>query len=338
MPYLPRHRQTDWYLLVRQLLIWGLAVPVFAETEPKLTRLPPIHPPSRAPETDAPKMMPGRASDTPNEAEQQASNEGEQTTPPEETAAQESAAEQTAGGDNEPLLQEPLSWYQWVYPSSWVVPPGWESSFEIGVDGSEGNSSTLSVRTGADLKRSLESSELEIGMTYVKATAESRETKHNAQLDARHDWLLGESPWSLFAKTQLEYDEFKAHDIRLAMNAGVGYQVIANESTQLKGRFGSGTSREFRGPDDRWVPEAVFGMDFEHQFSDRQRIHATIEYLPEWDNFHDYRVHGDCGWEFLVDKSTNMNLKLGLIERYDSTPNGREPNDLDFSLLLRWNL
>ncbi|MFO7908204.1 MAG: DUF481 domain-containing protein [Planctomycetota bacterium] len=288
-----------------------------------MRRLPAVDPDPTAPETDPAKTKPSQRGPAPNEGEQRASSDGEQP---------------STLGDDEPLAEAPPPWSEWVYPSSWFLPPVWESSFEIGVDGSEGNSTTLSVRTGANLKRSVESSELEIDMTYVKATADRRETKHNAELDARHDWLLGESPWSLFAKKQLEYDEFKAYDIRLTMNTGVGYQLIATESTQLKGRLGSGVSREFRGPDDRWVPEAVFGVDFEHQFSDRQRIHATIDYLPEWDNFHDYRVHTDCGWEILVNKSTNMNLKLGIVERYDSTPNGRKPNDLDFSLLLLWKL
>ena len=40
----------------------------------------------------------------------------------------------------------------------------------------------------------------------------------------------------------------------------------------------------------------------------------------------------------LLDEATNMSLKLGIIDRYDSTPNGLKPNDLNYSLMLLWKL
>ena len=34
----------------------------------------------------------------------------------------------------------------------------------------------------------------------------------------------------------------------------------------------------------------------------------------------------------------NLSFKLSVIDRYDSTPDGRKPNDLDYALLLLWKL
>jgi len=230
------------------------------------------------------------------------------------------------------------TWYHWINPHTWSLPESWESSFEVGVDGSEGNARTMSFRTGANMKRKVDWSDLRVDVRYVRGGANGVETKHNGQLNANHDWLLGESPWSLFLKTQFEYNEFTAYDSRLTTNTGVGYNFLKTDSTQLKGRFGTGVSHEFNGPDDRWVPEAVFGANFEHRVSKRQKFRADIDYLPEWGAFNDYRVQTDIGWEFLLDEATNMSLKLGVVDRYDSTPNGRKPNDLDYSLLLLWKL
>lgn len=303
-------------------------------TASRLRRLPSIDASARTSGTDPVESAP--VGETAGEIPTEVSTDKESTAG--KGASTGEAGESTVELDDSQTEQPGTWWPDWTYPSGWILPPVWESSFEIGLDGSEGNSETLSLRTGASLKRNVEWSELAIDVTYVKATADATETKHNAQLDIRHDWIFGESPWSLFGKSQLEYDEFKAYDIRLTVNAGLGYQLINNDSTQLKGRFGSGVSHEFRGPDDRWVPEAVFGMDYEHAVSNRQQLYATMDYLPEWDNLHDYRLHTDFGCEFLLDETANMNLKLGVVDRYDSTPNGRKPNDVDFSLVLLWKL
>ena len=36
--------------------------------------------------------------------------------------------------------------------------------------------------------------------------------------------------------------------------------------------------------------------------------------------------------------NTNLSLKVSAFDRYDSTPQGRRPNDLDYALLLLWKL
>ena len=108
--------------------------------------------------------------------------------------------------------------------------------------------------------------------------------------------------------------------------------------TTLKGRFGSGATRKFRDANNTWEPEALFGVDFEHKISDRQKFRATVEYYPEWSDFTMYRIRTDAGWEMLLDEKTNMSLKLGVINRYDSRDSGPHPNALDYTLLLLWKM
>lgn len=229
-------------------------------------------------------------------------------------------------------------WYEWLTPHAWALEDPWDASFQLGMDGTNGNTETFTFRGGANLKRKVDWSDLRIDMTYVRGSNDRIQTKHDAQLNVGHDWLFGDGPWSMFAKMQLEYDEFKAFDVRLVLNSGVGYLLLNRDLTTLKARAGAGTSREFNGPDNRWVPEAVMGLEFEHKLTERQKLRATVEYFPTWDNFTDFRLRTDAGWQVLLDEATNMSLKLGLLDRYDSTPNGRRPNDLDYSLLLLWEL
>ena len=79
----------------------------------------------------------------------------------------------------------------------------------------------------------------------------------------KYERFLGDSRWSYFFKSFLEYDEFKAFDLRLVANTGLGYLLVSTETIKLKGRFGAGASREFGGPDDELTPEAVFGGDYD---------------------------------------------------------------------------
>lgn len=238
------------------------------------------------------------------------------------------------------LAVEPasVSWQDWLTPAHWCRPPGWESSFEVGLDGSEGNAKTLNFRTGANIKRRVDWSDLRIALNYLKATVANQEKKHNGQLDIHHDWILGESRWSPFVKSLLVYDEFRPFRLELALNAGIGYRVVDSESTTFKVRFGSGASRRFRGSHGGWEPEAIFGVELDHKISNRQKIRAVVEYYPEWAGFDAYRVRADAGWEVLLDEATNMSLKLGVIDRYDTRDSGPRPNALDYTLLLLWKL
>jgi hypothetical protein len=69
-----------------------------------------------------------------------------------------------------------------------------------------------------------------------------------------------------------------------------------------------------------------------------QKLTAKVDYFPEWEDFAQYRVVGDFGYQIDLDRPKNVSLKLSLIDRYDSTPNGAEPNNLDYSVLMIWKL
>ncbi|HIF32267.1 MAG: DUF481 domain-containing protein [Pirellulaceae bacterium] len=220
---------------------------------------------------------------------------------------------------------------------SWLNPTQWDRSIELGLNGATGNAEALSIRAGGSFKRKTEYHELSADLTYIKSSNGGRETAHNAIFSGRDERLLGESPWSLFLTTGMEYDEFRAFDVRFVVAAGVGYRLVDNESTILGTRFGSGVSREFGGPDVDWAPEANFGLDYERQISELQKLTSRIDYFPEWGQFEDYRLNTTLNWEVLLDKQSNLSLKFSALNRYDSTPNGLKPNDITYSALLLWN-
>lgn len=224
----------------------------------------------------------------------------------------------------------------WILPYDWFATVDWDGGVELGLSGTDGNAESLSLRAGADLKRTTDIYEIGTDFTYLKASASGEETQHSAQLNTKYEYFFGESAWSYFLKNSLEYDEFKAFDLRIVLNGGVGYKFIRTDTVTLSGRLGAGASHEIHSPDNRWLPEAVFGADYEWKISDRQKVELQADYFPSWEDFNDYRLVTDFGWEILLDEAANLSLKLSVNDRYDSTPNGRRPNDVDYAILLLW--
>ena len=251
--------------------------------------------------------------------------------PPVLMPAQEAPPKPAPPDEIEALVDE--SW--WYEPNYWYG-PFWSGKLELGINGSSGNAESLSLRAGANLKRETQSHTLTVKATHAKTSSAGIETQNNALGDVKLERHFGDSPWSRFAAGSLEYDEFKAFDLRLAGSMGLGFRFIDNDCIPLATRFGAGVSHEIGGPDDRYVPEVVYGLDYEHQLTERQKLTATADYFPEWGDFRNYRLVTDVGWEVLLDEASNLTLKIGVIDRYDSTPNGRKPNDFDYSVLLLW--
>lgn len=225
----------------------------------------------------------------------------------------------------------------WWPSRSWFASEIWDYGAELGLNGSEGNAQALSVLASLNGKRETEGNLFEWDLKYGKSQSGGLETQHYALFNSRWDWKF--TPiWFLYNKDTLEYDEFKAFDLRLGLSGGLGRHLVKTDITTLTARLGAGVSREFGGPDDSWVPEANFGGDFEHKLSPRQKLKLTTDYYPAWERFSDYRLVTNAYWEILLSEETNLSLKLGAVDRYDSTPNGALANDIDYFVTLLWKL
>jgi putative salt-induced outer membrane protein YdiY len=255
--------------------------------------------------------------------------------PAEELPAPESAEQlgtEASVVPDELLADEDPSWFM---PRYWIDPLPWDTGLELGINGSSGSSEAFSIRAGGYIKRESRFSKLDLSGYHNRTTTAGESTQNNAQFDVRNDWLLDEkSPWTLYATTNVFYDEFQAFDVQTNANTGVGYRFVYDEDLGLIARLGAGASREFGGPDDRWVPESLLGFEYNQQLATNQKLTAKLDYFPEWDQVGEYRLVADAGWEIELLQPSNMSLKISASDRFDSTPNGAEPNLVNYSVLL----
>ena len=176
-----------------------------------------------------------------------------------------------------------------------------------------------------------------ISGAFLKKRAASVSTADRLFLEWRAERLFRDSPWSCYVHGTVEYDEFREFDARVATDAGLGYRFMKTEATELAGRAGAGFSREIGGPDDRYVPEAVFGFDLGHRLHENHQVKGSVEYSPDITNFGEYRIRSQAAWESLLDQRMNLSLKLSVQNIYDGRPQGPCTNELDYAAMLMWS-
>ena len=218
-----------------------------------------------------------------------------------------------------------------------VVESPWSGSVEMGLNGSDGNSDLFNFRFGADLKRETDWNTFTFDLDYKNDSTDDVQTANRMFLDMRNEWAPTKGRWNLYAHGTFEYDEFKDFDSRIAGDAGYAYNFIKNDITRFAGRVGLGTSHEIGGSNDEWVPEGSLGLDFERQISKLQKFVMKVDYFPDLSEFGNARIDTKIDYEIVIDTEMNLSLKLGVLDRYDSTPGDALHNDLDYSAVLLWN-
>ncbi len=213
----------------------------------------------------------------------------------------------------------------------------WDGSFNLGLDGSEGNTEAFNFRFGVNAVRKSEFSVLTANLDYKKQTSDGQTTADRLYFEGRCERLITQTRWSLFVHETIEYDRSQPFNVRDTSDAGVGYRLIKTDLTTLIGRLGGGFSHEYGGPEDgEYFPEAVFGLQLECQLSKRQKILGAVEYAPDVGDFLRYRIRTQAALEVSLDQEKNLALRLGVLERYNSIPDGALPNDLDYAMMLMW--
>lgn len=222
---------------------------------------------------------------------------------------------------------------------TWSFLKGWTGGVEIGITGSEGNSQSFNIHAGINGQRKTNRHDTKASLSYLRASADNEVTKNRFEANVQNDWIFEKgSPWRFFVKGGYEYDDFQDWNHRLTALAGMGYAFIENERTTLVGRAGIGLRRDIGGEDNRIHPEGLLGADLSHKLTERQLLTASAEVYPDFLNLSHYRAKVKVGWEILVDPETKMSLKIGIEDRFDSSPGGdKKRNDLDYFALLVWS-
>ena len=232
----------------------------------------------------------------------------------------------------ESYLFSPPDWD--VLNSSYWDP--WEGNVELGMSGTEGNAQTFNVRFGMMAKHKTPLLVQTLQITSIQKSVDGLTTANTALFDGRIEWPMPKSRWNYYVHGLTEYDEFRAFNYRFSADSGFGYEFIQNARTTLIGRSGLSVSKEAGGDEGEVKPELALGGEFKHKFNISHSISAKIDYFPNVTDFRDFRLNSQASWEIALSHAWGLSLKFSVIDRYDATPQGALPNDLDYSTLVLW--
>jgi putative salt-induced outer membrane protein YdiY len=207
---------------------------------------------------------------------------------------------------------------------------GWDRRLELGANGSDGNSDTLNVLGGLHLGFENDYHRFRLTSAYRLNEDEGDRTANNAFAEAVNDWLHPDRRWFPFVETRWDYDEFEDWDHRIAAGAGLGWKFYDTERFQLLGRAGLGASRTFGGEDERWVPEALLGLEGAWTIAENHKLTFYNKLYPDLDETGEFRNLSGLAW--IIALNEELSLKLGAENEYESfAPEGTEKNDLRYT-------
>ncbi len=208
--------------------------------------------------------------------------------------------------------------------------PGWDKHFELGFNGSDGNSQTFNLNAAFGATKADDFNRDQLSATYFRNNDDGNRTRNEFTAEAVHDWLMPDSPWFKFASAKLEYDEFQDWETRASGFVGVGKQLVDTDKHNLIGRAGLGASYEF-GTINELVPEALFGLEWIYHINDRQTLESYVTVFPDLDEFGESRTQAGTAWTLAIDETDGISLKFGVDNEYESKTGGTaKHNDVKY--------
>ena len=215
------------------------------------------------------------------------------------------------------------------------VPSPWSGGIDVGVSGSQGNTDTLTLRAGLDLRFDDPDDFAILNVLYILNQVSGDGLQNEGFALVRNEMPM-DMGLAWYAQGTAEYDEFRTVYLRIASHSGLSYTFLQDANQLVKLRAGAGVAREWGGNSTEWVPEGQAGGDYEYKLSERTRFTASADYYPDLHDFAHYRLRFRASFDILLVPQYNAYLRLGAFERYDSQTFGSKRNDLDYFMTLQF--
>lgn len=207
----------------------------------------------------------------------------------------------------------------------------WESHFEIGLAGTEGNSQTANVRLAFDTRHERDLTRWTLDTVYYYSSSTGDTTRNELAADLMREWLMPDSPWLLFAQGIYEFDQFQDWRHRVSGFGGAGYEFVKTDRLELLGRMGGGVAKELDGAQDLRPEGLLSAAVAKWKPTDAQTFSASVTLHPDLASLGEFRVISKLEWALKLNTADNLSLKLGLDNEYESRTDGdAKHNDLKY--------
>lgn len=215
----------------------------------------------------------------------------------------------------------------------------WSGRTQLGVSGSTGNTSRVSVNGKASAQRETDFDRLDLSVGWRFARENGRETENEVIGQARLERDYSDR-WFVFGSVLLEQDAFEDLDLRSVLTAGTGVFLIQSEKQDLKLRFGAGYQVEaFKTSPTQEEAILSLGYDYRIQLNGRLLFTHALTYMPSVeDPIKDFRIMSEAALDIPVTENKEWSVRIGVRNQYDRIPVvGNEKLDTFYSISLGYN-
>jgi len=219
--------------------------------------------------------------------------------------------------------------------------PPREWNYQLGVDiaGREGNSQEMATNVIAEATLKSPDDELNFYTTIERAERNGVETADETIAGASYTAYFDE-PWGWYIRGEVERDDFENLDLRTTLGGGLSYRVVNRDvqTLELLGGLGYRYESFTDGRTDN-SPTIEFGVDHWYQFAPWLDMENRLTFSPQVNDFTDYLVIHDSGFEMPIGASEQWKLRFGVRNDYNALPaEGRKKLDTSYysRILLDW--
>jgi putative salt-induced outer membrane protein len=220
-----------------------------------------------------------------------------------------------------------------VFGSGWLI--DFEREFTLGVSGARGNSSNLDASAGVRLDFEDDTKRWNFDLRYYYAESGGDATKDQGYLDLTRDWLIPGERHFYFGQLRWDIDDFEAWDHRGSLGGGIGWNLIASETFDLRARTGLAVTRTFGGLVEDTDLEWLIRLETDWQPTAYQTVTAYNALYPSITDTGDFRNLTGITWKIDFAESEGLALQFGVENEYESNvPRGTDRNDLQYNASL----
>ena len=224
---------------------------------------------------------------------------------------------------------------KWEREQERLTNPGlldfWSGTIDAGLATAQGNASTTTLSTGADVVRRTGFDKISLSFAQIystqKTTAPFGKTANRVSGGARYDRDLAKRVF-MYGGAAFDFDEFQNLDLRSVLGGGLGLHVIATDTHTFDLAVGGNWNREkFSTGLVRNSGELSLDEKSEHQISQILRVFQRLTVLPNLSDTGEYRLSFDAGMDLKLNKFLSWTFVAS--DRFLSNPIlGNKKNDI----------
>lgn len=205
-------------------------------------------------------------------------------------------------------------------------PPQWESSVNLGLSYTSGNSDTLLVTGGIETQKKTKRDEWDFGAKGAYGKNDGAVNNNMATGWGQYNYLFTDRFYG-YARVDALYDGIADIAYRVNLSPGVGYYLIKSAATLLSGEVGPGYVFEKKGGIDANYATIRFAERFEQKIGNNAKLWQSVSYLPQITDWGNYQLNAEIGIEAPLVK--NLSLRVVGSDTFNSQPaQGKKQNDL----------